>query len=134
MRVQLQQPRADTPSKAVTENRKKCEELQSRTKKLIQLVSRASIAEHAESPAPEVKQTLANAEKYVTFTLNKSEIDSLRSLLAIEKQLNNWSRLKDSSKELLKPFEYQRFLSKCQTDLEDIRFNLTVRCRQSVHA
>ncbi|KAF8335218.1 P-loop containing nucleoside triphosphate hydrolase protein [Amanita rubescens] len=104
-------------SEAVTENRKKCEELQSRTRKLIQLVSRASIAEHAESPAPEVKQTLANAEK---------------SLLAIEKQLNNWSRLKDSSKELLRPFEYQRFLSKCQTDLEDIRFNLTLETNLAV--
>lgn len=97
-------------------------------------MSRASIIEHADGPSPEVKQTLANAEKYVTFTLNKSETDSLRSLLAIEKRLNNWSRLKDSSNELLRPFEYQRFLSKCQTDLEDIRFNLMVRCCHSVHA
>ncbi|KAF8329208.1 hypothetical protein F5887DRAFT_119434 [Amanita rubescens] len=104
-------------SEAVTENRRMCQELQIRTKKLIQLASRASIAEHVESPSPEVKQTLANAE---------------RSLLAIEKELNTWSRLKDSSKEFLRPFEYQRFLSKCQTDLEDIRFNLALETNLAV--
>ena len=90
-------------------------------------MSGASIAEHVESPSPEVKQTLANAERYEEFVQNKSGTDSFRSLLAIEKELNTWSRLKDSSKEFLRPFEYQRFLSKCQTDLEDIRFNLAVR-------
>ncbi len=37
----------------------------------------------------------------------------------------SWNRLKDSSKEFLRPFEYRRFLSKCQTDLEDssVSFN-----------
>ncbi|KAK2459424.1 hypothetical protein APHAL10511_008563 [Amanita phalloides] len=98
-------------SEAVIENRETCKELQAHTRKLIKLVINASIAEHDETPSPQVKQTLVNAEK---------------SLLDIAEELDEWIRLEDSSKEFLRSFEYRQYLEKCQVDLEDIRFNLAL--------
>ncbi|KAK2462604.1 hypothetical protein APHAL10511_005337 [Amanita phalloides] len=98
-------------SEAVIENRETCKGLQGRTRKLIRLVTNASIVEHDETPSPRVKQTLVNSEK---------------SLLAIAEELDEWIRLEDSSKEFLRSLEYRQYLDKCQVDLEDIRFNLAL--------
>ncbi|PFH44994.1 hypothetical protein AMATHDRAFT_51832 [Amanita thiersii Skay4041] len=98
-------------TQAVGDNRDRFHEIQKRTTNMIQLVRKAAIAEHAETPSPEIKEALATAEK---------------SLLTISEHLNEWMRWKSLPKEFLDSNEYQDFFTKSQSEMEQVRFNLTV--------